>query len=62
MKKDVETAIACHDMIHDARLDMIKDAKRLDPMVTIDNVIACRRHFEIVDFWNYQLRRAMGWR
>lgn len=62
MKQNMDMAITCHDMIHDARNDMVKDAQEMSPMVTVDNVIACRHHFKIVDFWNEQMCKAMGWK
>lgn len=59
--KDVETATGCRNMIHAARQDMIDDSKKPDPMITLENVNGCRRHFRIIDFWNDQLCKAMGW-
>ncbi|WP_251547906.1 hypothetical protein [Limosilactobacillus caecicola] len=40
---------------------LIDDASQTHPLVTVDNYEACRRYFRIIDFWNLQIRKGMGW-
>ena len=58
---NLEYAIGCKKLQHDLTQEMIKDSHSTAPMVTVDNYEACRRYFRILDFWNEQIEKGMGW-
>lgn len=58
---NLEYAIRCKEMQQDLTQEMIKDSHSLVPTVTIDNYESCRKYFQIVDFWNEQICKEMGW-
>lgn len=58
---NLEYAIGCKKLQQDLKEDIIKDNQSLVPVVTVDNEHACRKYFRIVDFWNDQISKGMGW-
>lgn len=58
---NLEYAIRCKEMQQDLTQEMIKDSHSLVPTVTVDNYEACRKYFRIIDFWNQQICKGMGW-
>lgn len=58
---NLEYAIGCKKLQHDLTQEMIKDSHSAAPTVTVDNYEACRSYFRILDFWNEQIEKGMGW-
>lgn len=40
---------------------LIEDSHSTVPAVTVDDYEACRKYFRIIDFWNEQICKGMGW-
>ena len=56
-----EYALGAKKMQEDLEQDARKDANKADSVITLDNYQACQRYFHIMDFWNKQIRKGMGW-
>ena len=59
---NLEYAIGCKNLQQDLTKEMIRDSHSSVPIVTVDNCDACRRYFQIIDFWNQQICKGMGWK
>lgn len=56
-----EYALLCKKQQDKLTEDIIKDNQSPIPVVTVDNLQACRKYFRIIDFWNDQISKGMGW-
>lgn len=59
---NLDYAIGCKKMQQDMTEDVMKDNQKKQPTVTVDNYNACRKYFRIIDFWNQQICKGMGWK
>ena len=59
---NLDYAIGSKKMLDEMTKDVIKDNQSLAPVVTVDNYEACRKYFRIIDFWNEQICKGMGWK
>lgn len=59
---NLEYALLCKKQQDKLTEDIIKDGQSLIPVVTVDNPQACRKYFRIIDYWNEQICKGMGWK
>lgn len=41
---------------------LIENGRSKAPTVTVGDYEACRKYFRIIDFWNEQICKGMGWK
>lgn len=39
-----------------------RESQKLWGQITIDNVEDCQHYFRVIDFWNKQICKGMGWK
>lgn len=58
---NLEYALGCKKQQDKLTEDIIKDNQSPIPVVTLDNPQACQKYFRIIDYWNDQINKGMGW-
>lgn len=56
-----EYALGSKKMQEDLTNQLIADSESTLPLVTVDKPEECRKYFRIIDFWNEQICKGMGW-
>lgn len=59
---NLEYALLCKEQQDKLTEDLIKDWHSPIPVVTVDNPQTCRKYFRIIDYWNSQISKGMGWK